>query len=1132
MSEHAGPGLSKEQPFAGLRPFDFADRHFFFGRQSQIYALYRLLDRSHFIAVVGNSGSGKSSLVRAGLLPMLDDWWARITVQPGSAPLSSLVTALVDLAARAAGSGADLDVLQQLIEHAVRQSSFGLANALAHIPAMANKKLLVVVDQFEEIFRYADSGSRDEATHFVQILLEASRSKSYDIRVMITMRSDFIGECARFQNLPEAVSASQFLVPSLSRDQREEVIRRPIDRAGGTIEPDLVERLLNDAGYELDQLPVLQHCLSRMWGLARLRAPDSPAITELDYRLVGQMSGAISQHADQIMLDLGGLTPVVEQVFRALSERDKDGRAIRRAIPFRQLVEEAGMDPSDVRAVVDRFRQADCSFLLPSLVAVRELRDDTRIDVVHEALLRRWKRITGDDPEDGWLDDEDEDGRYYRSLLARIDGGETTLPIDRVKERYAWWTSRPRTEAWAARYGGQRDRVQQFFDDSLAAFEADAAEKVEQRRQREEALRKIAVRTGIAAAVTAIAIIVGIAGAAYAYSRLSAQERQIQLERSQLERAALLEKTKDRQLLEGQAQLQRDAAVAHVKDAQLTKEGTNLQILTAHLKQGAVALEREQGEANTQRGLATDALANADVVQSRFLSREAINDVNSGDAVTGALLALEALPLQIAHPDRPFVNEAESALEMAVAHVDELRDFRGHEGLATSAAFSYDGTKIVSGSIDKTARVWDARTANTIAVLPHSALVKSVAFSPNDARILTVSGNAAYLWDAVTYKRLAVLQHRGAVATAVFSPDGERVLTGSADKTVQLWSTQTGAAVGPPLSMQYAVHSAEFSPDGRRAVVAESANTVSLVNLADGRVESDFSVPAVGYAAFSHDGMRVVTYSGDWIFRVWDAAKGTLIAATAKDIGGPYWAEFSPDDTQIVTASSSDARVWDASNGALVKELQRSGAVFSATYSRDGSYIVTASTDGRARVFNAKNGALLAVLAVPEGWVRSASFSPGAKEVVTASDDATVRLWDPGTPIATLQHEGEVTFTAFSPDGTRGVSASDDGTAQLWDGRTGKFIAPLPSTQGVKSAAFSPDSRRVVTGSLDGTARLWYASTGAPIATLKHADQVRSVAFSPDGTTVLTASNDKTAQLWSARDGSKIWGHYADHDTV
>ena len=243
------------------------------------HALYRLLDRSHFIAVVGNSGSGKSSLVRAGLLPMLDDWWARITVQPGSAPLSSLVAALVDLAARAAGSGADLDVLQQLIEHAVRQSSFGLANALAHIPAMANKKLLVVVDQFEEIFRYADSGSRDEATHFVQILLEASRSKSYDIRVMITMRSELIGECARFQNLPEAVSASQFLVPSLSRDQREEVIRRPIDRAGGTIEPDLVERLLNDAGYELDQLPVLQHCLSRMWGLARLRAPDSPAIT-------------------------------------------------------------------------------------------------------------------------------------------------------------------------------------------------------------------------------------------------------------------------------------------------------------------------------------------------------------------------------------------------------------------------------------------------------------------------------------------------------------------------------------------------------------------------------------------------------------------------------------------------------------------------------------------------------------------------------------------------------------------------------------------------------------------------------------------------------------------------------------
>lgn len=274
---HLGPALSAERPFPGLRPFGYDDREYFFGREDQVYALYRLLDHSRFIAVIGSSGSGKSSLVRAGLLPLIKEEsegeggrdWRSITFTPADAPISRLADALMALAPEEE-AGDDRGIRRERIEFALRRSSFGLGEALGEIPNLSGKSLLLVVDQFEELFRFAgnrigDAVWRDEAANFVQLLLEVCRARSRSVYVLITMRSDFIGDCARFHGLPEAVSSSQFLVPSLTRDQRQDVIRKPIEKAGATIEPALVERLLNDVGHELDELPVLQHCLSRLW---------------------------------------------------------------------------------------------------------------------------------------------------------------------------------------------------------------------------------------------------------------------------------------------------------------------------------------------------------------------------------------------------------------------------------------------------------------------------------------------------------------------------------------------------------------------------------------------------------------------------------------------------------------------------------------------------------------------------------------------------------------------------------------------------------------------------------------------------------------------------------------------------
>jgi tetratricopeptide (TPR) repeat protein len=519
--------VSAEHPFPGLRPFAYQDHAYFFGREEQTYTLYRLIDRFRFIAVVGSSGSGKSSLVRAGLLPLLDaetreaggrNWLWR-EMRPGDAPLQRLTTLLASLSMDSdpiVAAGRRGRIAAQL-----QRSSFGISEALADTSGVADRSLVLVIDQFEELFRYAATAvgetdlsgdevrARDEATQFVQLLLEASRAPALRIHVMLTMRSDFIGDCARFHGLPEAVCAAQFLVPSLTRDQLDEVIRRPIAQAGATIDPELVERMLNDCGTDMDQLPVLQHCLSRLWDEAGKVATTTPGaappgpvpavdtgparhLSMQHYRNIGEFADALSRHADAVLKDLSGptLQLAVSQSFSALSELDKEGRAIRRAVRFSQLVEETGVDPGAVRQVLDRFRADDCCFLMPSPSEVEAIDGTTRIDVAHEALLRRWEKVSGQGADLGWLRAEQQAGERYRSLLAMAEGNDAVLPSHLVDERLAWWKARPRTSAWAERYGGGFQRVQRLL---LAS----------QRRQH-------AKRLAIAAAFVTMAAIAGV----------------------------------------------------------------------------------------------------------------------------------------------------------------------------------------------------------------------------------------------------------------------------------------------------------------------------------------------------------------------------------------------------------------------------------------------------------------------------------------------------------------------------------------------------------------------------------------------------------------------------------------------
>ncbi len=876
MITRAGTALSTERPFPGLRPFEFADRAFFFGRRTHVYALYGLLDLSRFIAVIGSSGSGKSSLVRAGLLPLLEDEKSRrfITLHPGDHPIAALAEALVTLAQDDASEQGQKrrSIRYRRIELALKRSSFGISASLEEIPALGDASLLIVVDQFEELFRYAtsvgvlvhkrfsDTLLRDEAASFVQLLLEAARAQGRSISVLITMRSDFIGDCARFNGLPEVVSAAQFLVPSLTRDQREEVIREPIGKAGATVEPALVERLLIDVGPDLDQLPVLSHCLARLWSCAG-DGEERRHLTLEHYERIGRLDGALSQHADEVLASLPGLEVGTEQVFRALSERDSEGRAMRRALLFGRLLDESGISRSDLVQILERFRADDCSFILPSKSAVPDLLDDTRIDVVHEALLRRWDRINADGS--GWLTAEDTDGRLYRALVVLLEGestsGKITLPLDQVESRWRWWKSRPRTPAWGERYGGHFSRVERLFADSRAALAA-------ARAARTRAIRLLFI--GLAVAVVVLSITTGLA---------LQQRGQAEAARAQAEALKIDAYRQESALLGPRA----FGAFSPNGEFLVTLSWVKIAQLW-HAKKNFTELATLQGDAN--------------IITCAAFSPSGTRVVTGSNDKTARLWNVAGRQLAILP----------------------------HDDWVTSVAFSPDGTRILTTSYDKSARLWDANTGAPITVLRgHDDVVTSAAFSPDGARIVTASyDKTARVWDARTGAPIAVLTgHTGGVWSAMFSPDGRRIVTASADETARVWDASTGEPIAVMRGHEGVVTSATFSPDSRRVLTASYDRTARVWNASTGALISVLRGhdDVVTSAAFSPDGTRIVTTSWDNTARLWDGRDYAPVATLRGHQTSVWWAAFSSDGLRVVTASNDGtARLWMARTGRLL----------------------------------------------------------------------------------------------------------------------------------------------------------------------------------------------------------------------
>ena len=980
--------------------------------------------------------------------------------------------------------------------------------------------LCLLIDQFEELFRYAKEKSREEAELLTQLLraLASEENRAPHFFVILTMRSDYLGECSRFDGFAETVNACQYLLPRLDDFGLLRAIHEPATLYGGKIDSAVGDRLLFAARQEEDALPVLQHALMRACAHARERHGhrEGWTTTTADLQAIEGKHGALSEHADEVLTEFQARHPMhlraAEWLFRSLTELDAEGRVIRRPRSFAELIAAADGDRTGVKAVIEVFSGAGRNFLMTN--PPDSIEDSTEIDVSHEALIRRWRKLSDPtrDPVKnepaGWVWREFEDGQRLRALAVqarvfRSDKSATLSPA--TTEAYEpWWPDH--TSAWAARYARDKDSANAEY------------------REIEELWQ--------------------------------ASKSALEVERTRLER--------DAQAANERAAIERQLAEERVRRSMQRLRFQRGVSAAAFVVALLMAISGFFGWLQWER--ADTELRKSQTTQSLFLANLARQQRAQRDAGTAILLALEALPDAAGGITRPYAAEAELQLEGASRILRELMVLGGHEDAVWSAAFSPDGKRIVTTSGDNTVRLWDGETGKPIGrpLTGHEDVVYSATFSPDGKHIVTASADkTARLWHGETGKLIGypLTGHTASVLSAAFSPDGRHIVTASVDKTVRLWHRETGNPIDEPLAgHSSSVLSAAFSPDGKRVVTASLDNTARLWDAEIGRPVGE---PLTGHeaavwsAAFSPDGKRIVTASADRTARVWDADTG-------KRVGEPLTghedsvssAAFSPDGKRIITASQDKTvRLWEVETGKAVGEplTGHRDAVWGAVFSPDGKLILTASWDKTARLWIGEiDKPISKPLTGHEDAVWSAAFSSDGKRVITASGDKTARLWngETGNPIGEplTGHEDAVFSAAFSPDGKRIITASADKTARLWDGETGKPIGePLTGHEdAVFRAAFSPDGKRIVTASWDKTARLWDSETRTPIGEplTGHTASVLSAAFSPDGKRIVTASGefspdakriisssrDRTVRLWDSGTGKPIGKPLTGHE--
>ncbi|MFD7812852.1 XRE family transcriptional regulator [Streptomyces sp. NPDC059785] len=1086
------PGLPP--PYAGLRPFREQDAQWFFGREESVDELAGRLARQRFVMVIGASGSGKSSLLRAGLVPRLRAAVAPVVVlTPGLRPLEECAVRLGGLAGVTPGGLYeelldDPENLGRVMRQIVSRSGNGRSDDSAD--NSGDDDMVLVVDQFEEIFTLCrDDGER---SRFVEALVTAASAEGSRCRVVLGVRADFYAHCTRDALLVEAMRDAQVPVGPMNPEQLRRAVVEPARRAGLTVEGALLATLSAQAHGRVGVLPLLSHALLETW-----RRRRGNALTLAGFEAAGGLEGALARTAEEFYQGLDAeQRELARRMFvrlTVLGEGTEDTRRPTRRTELDGLVDTRtetegtgrvgdsgsnGENSGDIDAVLDLAADARLLTL-----------DHERVELTHEALIRCWPRLHD------WLS---EDRETLRTLRRLTEAAQAWQELGR--DPGALYRGAHLALATGLARGTLSTKEREFLDASAAAHATE--DKAAQRRARVQRRLLTALVFLLAAALTAGTV-------AYDQRSAALNQRRTALSRAMAAQSAAV--------AAGQPEASMMLAVQAFHTARIPEARSALLSTQAQYFDGR--LRGHRGSVNAVafrpggRELAT-AGADRTVILWDMARRSKVAVLRGH---TAEVLAIAFSP----DGRRLAVGTADRMVR--IWDVDRRRSVSVFPGRARDLAFSTDGRLLAYGGSDDVVTLWDVARGRAAGVLRgHTDAVNSVAFTPDGSTLVSGSEDGTIrLWDLAGRRTLAVLRGRDdAVRSVAVSPDGEVAADAGPDGHIRLWDLRRRRTLAVLRGHSDEANALAFSRDGSALASAGGEGATRLWSVADHRLIT--SLPGhtdyVMDVAFSGRDNVLASTGFDGTTVLWDLDRPALITRPVSEISS---IALSPD-RQTLATGGNDGKVglWDLRRRRAVGTLTgHTSAVASLAFSPDGETLAAGGNDGKVGLWDLRRRRAVGTLTGHTSAVGSLAFSPDGKTLATASNDWTVRLWDPARrkTLATLtRHSDFVNALAFSPDGRRLATASDDRTVRVWDPARHRLVATLSGHTGaVRSVAFSPDGGTLATASNDGTARLWDPARHRLVATLSgHTGAVRSVAFSPDGGTLATASNDGTARLW------------------
>jgi WD40 repeat protein len=1172
----ARPRWTAGSPYRGLQAFQAEHREIYFGRSQAVSEVMGLLHGTEtraasggtvtrWLLIQGMSGNGKSSLVRAGLLPLLEGralegiglWHEvilkpsdRLEKRPDTGPVGALAAALAQSIPAVGQSYPDVASLAERLRMAPTESAARLDGNLTQEATRvglqpAQIRLVVFIDQLEELFEQSLTAADRSA--FIAALHALAREGR--IWVIGTIRSDFTSRIEEYPDLLALTSSGHlYILGPPQPDELADMIREPAQAAGLEWETregvSLDQAVLREATANPESLPLLEYALDQLY-----ERQQGGHLTFAAYESLGGLKGAIAQSAEAVLSARQNLAPAFPKLMRSLASVDESGTAVRRYAPLAELAE-----GSPERALLDA--------LIARRLCVADTRGDEAVaSFSHEALIQSWPRVTQ------WLREE-------AGLLQTRDLAEHETRL---------WQQHGESDAWLASVDKliafrQLEVAEIRLPDSTRRF----IEHSQRRVRRGRRIRQMVMAAVIVLAVTATIFGVyaqrarnvashaiaaqfeskawdllrgGELGGGLRYALASTIIAGSSAARSPPLLTTSLLQSGRTVMLSGHGDLVRAAAFSPDGRRAVTASQDH----TARVWDAASGRELMQLRHNNQVWQAVFSpdggwiiTASGDNIARIWdtATGRKLMELEHGNPIFSSVLAAQFSPdatrvATVSSDGTAMIWDSGSGRKLLTLQdgidllqlvqvvqanlVKELHNAPGSTAVPTmtgirAVAFSPDGREVVVASTAGVARVWDLGSGKERLALKHDDVVTDASFSADGHRIVTTSkDHSARIWDAGSGHEVARLSHDAAVTQAAFAPDGRRVVTACDDGTARIWDATDDFAAARASSEDSVRRDSYLPPDIQR-MKAAIARAISRPNDVSGKrelatLQHEGKVTA---AHFSADGRLIVTASEDHTARLWDAATGNELARL-QHAAPVETATFSADGGKVLTTMQGNvAQMWDVAR-TVGLPLHHDADVEWATFSRDGRYAVSASVDHTARVWEVDSGRLVAQLN-DKGAVRSAVFSTDGRRVVTVAGDATVWESATGRELARFrQTVADLRQAAFSPDGSRLLTAGGtDYSARIWDIAQRRELLRLTHDGVVNGVAYSPDGTRVLTTSGDHTARVWDAATGKELLRMTHDQAIREAVFSADGRRIATASDDHTAAVWDAMDGRRL----------